>query len=194
MSRAMTTILRFVLGILLTTVGCGDRQRDATEEAINAAQAAINSVRAEAEKYVPDQLHAAERTLQSARDSLAKGDYSSALSGARDAANKARDLAISAAGTKEDWKKTWNDLNESLPKSMDQVKNRIDAYSHGARMPEGLDKDILEEAKKQYADLKQRWDNAKASAQQGNWGEAIQKSTGLQDAIAKLKEMLKIKQ
>jgi HEPN domain-containing protein len=189
----MNTRLCFVLGMLLTTVGCGDRQRDATEEAISAAQAAINSVRAEAEKYVPDQLHAAERTLQSARDSLARGDYSSALSSARDAANKARDLAISAAGTKEDWKKTWKDLNESLPKSMEQVKNRIDAYAHGARMPEGLDKDMLEEAKTQYADLKQRWDNAKASAQQGNWGDAIQKSTGLQDAIAKLKEMLQIK-
>ena len=194
MPRATKRMLWFVLGMALTLAGCGDRQRDATEEAINAAQSALNSVRAEAEKYVPDQLHAADRTLQSARDSLSKGDYSSALAAARDAANKARDMAVSAAGTREEWKKTWNDLNQSLPKSMEQVKNRIDAYSHGARMPEGLDKDMLEEAKKEYADLKQRWENAKAAAQQGDWGDAIQKSTGLQDAIAKLKEMLRIKQ
>jgi HEPN domain-containing protein len=187
-------MLLFVLGMALPIAGCGDRQRDATEEAINAAQSAINSVRAEAEKYVPDQLHAAERTLQSARDSLVKGDYSSALAAARDAADKARDTAISAAGTKQDWKKTWNDLNESLPKSMDQVKNRLEAYSHGARMPEGVDKDMLQEAKRQYAALKQRWEDAKASAQQGNWGDAIQKSTGLKQAIAKLREILGIKQ
>jgi HEPN domain-containing protein len=187
-------MLWFVLGMAVMLAACGDRRRDATEEAINAAQSAINAVRADAEKYVPEQLHAAERTLQSARDALSKGDYSSALASARDAANKARDMAVSAAGTKEEWKKTWNDLNQSLPKSMDQVKNRMDAYSHGARMPEGLDKDILEEAKKEYADLKQRWENAKASAQRGDWGDAIQKSTGLQDAIAKLKEMLRIKQ
>ena len=194
MPRATKGMLWFVLGMTLLLAGCRDRQRDATEEAINAAQSALNSVRAEAEKYVPEQLHAAERTLQSARDSLSKGDYRSALAGAREAANKARDMAVSAAGTREEWKKTWNGLNQSLPKSMEQVKNRIDAYSHGARMPEGLDKDILEETKKEYADLKRRWENAKASAQQGDWGEAIQKSTGLQDAIAKLKEMLRIKQ
>ena len=194
MPRATKRMLWFVLGMALTLAGCGDRQRDATEEAINAAQSALNSVRAEAEKYVPDQLQGAERTLQSARDSLSKGDYSSALAAARDAAKKAQEMAVSAAGTREEWKKTWNDLNQSLPKSMEQVKNRIDAYSHGARMPEGLDKDMLEEAKKEYADLKQRWENAKAAAQQGDWGDAIQKSTGLQDAIAKLKEMLRIKQ
>lgn len=194
MARKTTPMMWFVLGIALMTGACGDRQKDATEEAINAAQSAINSVRAEAEKYVPEQLHAAETTLQSARNSLEKGDYGAALAGARDAANKARDIAVAAAGTKEEWKKTWNDLNESMPKSMDQVKNRIDAYSHGARMPEGLDKDVLEEAKKQYAELKQSWENAKAAAQQGNLGDAIQKSTGLRDAVAKLKAMLGIKQ
>lgn len=183
-----------IIGTALLVVGCGNAQRDAIEGAINAAQSAINAVRAEAEKYVPDQLRAAERTLQSARDSLVKGDYDSALTEAKEAANKARDVAVAAAGTKEQWRKNWNDLNESLPRSVDQIKNRIDAYSHGARMPEGMDKDVLEEAKKEYADLKEKWDSAKESARQGNLGDAIQKSTGLNQAIAKLKDMLRIKQ
>lgn len=183
-----------IIGTALLVVGCGNAQRDATEGAINAAQSAINAVRAEAEKYVPDQLRAAERTLQSARDSLVKGDYDSALTEAKEAANKARDVAVAAAGTKEQWRSNWNDLNESLPRSVDQIKNRIDAYSHGARMPEGMDKDVLEEAKKEYADLKEKWDSAKESARQGNLGDAIQKSTGLNEVIAKLKDLLRIKQ
>lgn len=183
-----------IIGTALLVVGCGNAQRDATEGAINAAQSAVNAVRAEAEKYVPDQLRAAEHTLQSARDSLVKGDYDSALTEAKEAASKAREVAVAAAGTKEQWRKNWNDLNESLPRSVDQIKNRIDAYSHGARMPEGMDKDVLEEAKKEYADLREKWDSAKESARQGNLGDAIQKSTGLNEAIAKLKEMLRIKQ
>jgi HEPN domain-containing protein len=183
-----------IAGAALLIIGCGNAQRDATEGAINAAQSAINAVRAEAEKYVPDQLRGAERTLQSARDSLAKGDYGAALAKAREAANKARDMAVAAAGTKEEWRKNWNELNESLPKSMDQIKNRIDAYSHGARMPEGMDKEVLEEAKKEYADLKEKWEKAKEYARQGQLGDAIQKTTGLNEAIAKLKAALRIKQ
>jgi HEPN domain-containing protein len=194
MRRKMSRRLWFLLGAALLMAGCGNRQKDATEEAINAAQSAINAVKVEAEKYVPEQLHAAEKTLQSARDSLVKGDYGSALAGARDAANKARDMALAAAGTKEEWRKNWNDLNQSLPKSMDQVKNRLDAYSRGARLPEGMDRDMLEEAKKQYAELKQSWENAKELARQENFGDAIQKATGLKEAVAKLKEMLGIKQ
>jgi uncharacterized protein YukE len=89
--------------------------------------------------------------------------------------------------------KTWNSLNDSLPKSMDQVKTKLEAYSKGARMPQGMDRDKLEAVKAQYAQLKQSWADAKASASQGNWGDAIQKATGINDLLAKLKEMLGIK-
>jgi hypothetical protein len=182
-----------VLGIALLVAACSGAEKDATEAAINAAQSAINAVRAEAEKYVPDQLQAAQNALQSARDELTKGDYKDALAAAQDAANKAKELAVTAAAKKDEFIKTWNSLNDSLPKSMDQVKTKLDAYSKGARMPQGMDKDKLEAAKAQYAQLKQSWADAKASASQGNWGDAIQKATGINDLLAKLKEMLGIR-
>jgi Domain of unknown function (DUF4398) len=182
-----------VLGIALLVAACSGAEKDATEAAINAAQSAINAVRDEAEKYAPDQLQAAQNALQSARVELTKGDYKNALSAAQDAARKAKDLAVTAAAKKDEFMKTWNSLNDSLPKSMDQVKTKLEAYSKGARMPQGMDRDKLEAAKAQYAQLKQSWADAKASASQGNWGDAIQKATGINDLLAKLKEMLGIK-
>jgi hypothetical protein len=89
--------------------------------------------------------------------------------------------------------KDWTSLAESMPKSMEQIKARLDAYSHGARMPEGMDKSELATAKDQYALLKQAWTDATAAARQGNLGDAKQKASGIKDMLAKLREMLGIK-
>jgi HEPN domain-containing protein len=172
---------------------CGGAEKEATEGAINGAQTAINAASSEAAKYVPDQLKSAQDTLRNAKDALAKGDYSAALSGAKDAAKKASDMVAAAAAKKQELMKDWTSLSASMPKSMEQIKARMDAYSHGARMPEGTDKSVLATAKDQYAQLKQAWADATAAAQSGNLGEAMQKAAGIKDMLAKLKEMLGIK-
>jgi predicted S18 family serine protease len=182
-----------LLGIALLAAGCGTAQRDATQAALNAAQSALNAVQADAAKYLPDQWQAAQATLQSAKDALAKGDYPAALSAAKDAANKARDLAVAASAKRDEWTKQWGDLSSSVPRSLDEVKNRLNAYSHGARMPAGMDKDQLAEAKAQYDRLKQSWSDATSAASQGKLGEAIKKALNVKDMLARLKEMLGIK-
>jgi hypothetical protein len=182
-----------VLGLVLLALGCGNAQKEATDAAISAAQTAINSVQDEAAKYVPDQLAAANGALQSARDALAKGDYRAALAAAKDAANKAEELAAAAAAKKTDWTQAWTSLNESMSKSMDTVKAKLDAYTKGARMPSGMDKEKLAEAKKQYDQLKQGWADASAAAAQGNLGEAMKKASTLKDILAQLMTLLGIK-
>ena len=182
-----------VLGAAMLLAACGGAEKEATEGAINAAQTAINAASSEAAKYVPDQLKSAQDTLQSAKNALTKGDYSSALSGAKDATKMASDLVGAAAAKKQELLKDWTSMAESMPKSMDQIKARIDAYSHGARMPEGMDKSVLATAKDQYDLLKQTWADASAAAQKGNLGDAMQKSSGIKDMLEKLREMLGIK-
>ena len=193
MAGKRTWVLCSVLGLALLLTGCDGAQKEATEAAINAAQTAINAVQSGAAKYVPDQLAAANSAIQSAKDALARGDYAGALSAAKDAATKAKEIATAAAAKKQEWTQAWNSFDESMPKSMDVVKSRIDAYSHGARMPAGMDKDKLAEAKTQYDQLKQGWADATAAATQGNVGEAVKKASGLKDMLARLKEMLGIK-
>ncbi|MGB9434249.1 MAG: hypothetical protein WBQ89_18535 [Candidatus Acidiferrum sp.] len=193
MATKTSWILCSVFGIALFVVGCGNAQKEATGAAINAAQAAINAAQGEAAKYVPDQLEAAQTALQTAKDALAKGDYQAALTAAQDAANKAKDLAAAAAAKKDEWTKDWAELSTSMPKSLDEVKNKLTAYSHGAHMPPGMDKTKLADAKTQYEQLKQSWADASASATQGNLGDALRKASNMKDILAKLKEMLGIK-
>jgi predicted S18 family serine protease len=193
MATKTSWILCALFGIALFVVGCGNAQKEATEAAINAAQAAINAAQGEAAKYVPDQLEAAQTALQTAKDAFAKGDYQAALTAAQDAASKAKDLAAAATAKKDEWTKDWAELSTSMPKSLDEVKNKLTAYSHGAHMPPGMDKTKLADAKTQYEQLKQSWADAAASATQGNLGDAMQKASNMKDVLAKLKEMLGIK-
>lgn len=182
-----------LLAMASLAAGCGTAQKDATQAAINAAQSALNAAKTQAAKYLPDQLQAAQATLQTAKDALAKDDYAAALSSAKDAANKARDLAVAAAAKRDEWTKQWADLSASMPKSLDEVKNRLNAYSHGAHMPAGMDKDKLADAKAQYDQLKQSWSDATSTASQGKLGDAIKKASNVKELLAKLKEMLGIK-
>ena len=182
-----------LLGMALVLAACGAAQKEAIDAAINAAQSAINAVQAEAAKYAPDQLQAAQSTLQNAKDELAKGDYKAALAAAQDAANKAKDLATAAAAKKDEWTKTWQETSASMPKSLNQVKARLDAYSHGARLPAGMDKSQLDDAKAKYEQLKQSWADAASAATQGNLRDAMSKMPSIQDMLAKLKDMLGIK-
>src|SRR6516162_5347348 len=182
-----------LLWLALILAACGGAQKEATEAALNAAQTALDTAQGEAAKYAPDQLQAAQAAMQSAREALAKGDYDGALSAARDAANKARDLTAAAAAKKEELTKTWMSLNQSAQKAMDEVKRRLDAYSHGARLPAGLDKSQLNDAKTQYEQLKRQWSEAAATAREGNLPEAIAKASIWKEGLAKLMDLLGIK-
>jgi membrane-bound lytic murein transglycosylase B len=122
-----------------------------------------------------------------------KGDYQAALTAAQDAASKAKDLAAAAAAKKEEWTNSWAGLSASMPKSLDQVKAKLDSYSHGAQLPKGLDKAKLADAKTQYDQLKQTWADASSAATQGNLADAMKKVAGAKDLLAKLMQVLGIK-
>jgi len=115
------------------------------------------------------------------------------LSAAQDASSKAKGLAAAAAAKKDELTKNWASVSESFPKSLDAVKKNWDACSHGAKMPAGMDKAKLADAKTQYDQLKQGWSDAAASFQQGNLLDAVNKTSVLKDGLAKLAEMLGIK-
>lgn len=193
MFRKVSWVLCAVMGIALLIAGCENKQKDQAQVSINNAQTALTAAQGEAAKYVPDQLQAAQTALQSAKDALAKGDYQTALTAAQDAESKAKALAGAAAAKKDEWTKQWTDLSTSVPKSLEEVKKKLDAYSHGAHMPAGMDKAKLADANTQYNQLKQTWADASAAQTQGNFADAMKKASDVQDGLAKLRETLGIK-
>ena len=180
------------LATALLLAGCTNAQKEATQAAVNAAQSALDTATSEAEKYAPEQLRAARTTLQNAKDALAKSDYQAALKAAQDALSKAKDLAPAVAAKKDELKKSWDSLNESVTKYLEAVKAKLDAYSRGARMPQGMDKTKLAEAKGEYARLKKEWADDSAEAARGALEDARQKGSILKDQLSKLMQELGI--
>jgi|HubBroStandDraft_2_1064218.scaffolds.fasta_scaffold98520_2 hypothetical protein len=183
-----------VLSLTVALAGCGgNAAKEATEAAVNAAQTAITGIQGEAAKYVPDQLSAAQNAIQAANTALAKGDLQTALTDAREAIDKAKVLESASAEKKDELTKDWSRFTQSFPKTLEAVHWRIEAYSHGAKLPAGLDQQILDDAKTQYASLKQGWSDAAATFQQGDLVAACQKASILKDALPKLMESLAMK-
>src|SRR5450432_3741911 len=151
--RESRLLLSVALGMVLLLGGCGSAQRDATEAAVNAAQRAVNSAQDAAEKYAPEQFKAAQEALQSAKDEVAKSDYQGALKSAEDAVQKARRAISEAGARKEEWSKDWKDLSASVPKTLNEAKEKVDAYEKKGKLPLGISSDQMDEAKAQYEKL-----------------------------------------
>ncbi len=185
-------VLVLTLGMAMLLASCGGAQREATEAAISAAQTAINAARGAAEKFVPEQTKAAQDALQGAKDALAKGDYAEALKDARDAAQKAKDAVTAATAKKAEWTDTWNNLSQSAPKTMSEVQAKLDAYKRNGKLPAGVDKAQMEDAKAQFDQLKQGWTDATTAYKNGNLADAVKKASVFKDGLQKLKELLGI--
>src|SRR5262245_6065062 len=171
----------------MVLVSCESADKAPATAAITAAQGAIDAVKGEAAKYVPDQLRTLESTLASAKASFEKQDYKAALASAQDVASKAKDLGAAAAAKKAELEKSWESLSGCLPKMAEAIKSRVDILSQSKKLPAGLDKDKLESAKAGLASLNQTWTEASAAFQAGNMTDAIAKA---QTAKAKAVEAM----
>jgi len=190
MKKRQVSWLAYVTGVALLLGACGNAQRDATEAAINAAQTAINSAQGTTDKFVPEQITAAQDTLQKAKEALAKGDYESALNGARDAAQKTRAAVNSAATKKEEWQKTWDNVRASAPRTLADIQIKMDLYKKYGRLPKGVGLEQMERAQAQFDQVKQDWTDALAAHKGGNFLDTAKKVSSFQEGLQRVKDLL----
>jgi hypothetical protein len=180
-----------VFGCLLFLAACSSDKGPA-EQAIKAAEDAFNAAKAEATKYVPDQAKAVEGAIKAAKDAFAKSDYTAALGAAKDLAAKAKDLASAAAAKKDELTKSWADLSGSVPKMVETIQGRVDALAKVKKLPAGLDKAKLDEAKAGLATLTQGWTEASEAFKAGSLADAIAKAKSVKEKAAGLMTALGI--
>ena len=102
MTVKQITIGVFASFALLT--GCEDAAKMGADAAIKTGEAAIGAVKADAEKYIPGDAKSLTDALAKAKDAFAKQDYAGALAGAKELAEKAKDLGPAAMKAKEQLK------------------------------------------------------------------------------------------
>jgi len=171
--------------LVLFAAACSSQQKPA-EEAIKAAEAAIDSAKGEAAKYIPDEVKGLQDQLQAAKDALAKKDYKAALSAAKDLPGKAKDLAAAAEAKKTELTKTWEEMSGSLPKMVEAIKSRVDVLSKTKKLPANIDKAKLDAVKAGLPELTQMWGDAQKAFSDGSLADAVSKATTLKDKAAEM--------
>jgi hypothetical protein len=166
--------------LLLLVVGCASDKKPA-EQAIKLAEDALSAVKAEAMKYVPDQVKAVEDAIKAAKDSFAKKDYKAALSAAKDLPAKAKELAAAAAAKKGELTNAWGEMSAGLPKLLDAIKSRVDILSKSKKLPANLDKAKFDGAKAGYEEATKVWTDATSAFGAGNLADAMAKAKAVKD-------------
>jgi hypothetical protein len=171
--------------LVLFAVACGSEKKPA-EEAIKAAEAAINAAKGEAVKYIPDQVKSLEDGLAAAKEAFAKKDYKAALNAVKDLPGKAKDLAAAAAAKKEELTKVWSEMSGGLPKMVEAIKSRVDILSKSKKLPANLDQAKFEGVKTGLPEVTQMWDDAQKAFSGGNLADAVSKAKTIKDKAVEM--------
>jgi len=178
MKKCFPVIALVVVGLFL--VACS-RDKGPAEAEIKAAEEALNSSKAEASKYVPDQVKSIEDALKASKDQFAKGEYTAALTSAKDLSTKAKELGPAAAAKKAEMTKSWEEMSGSVPKIVEDIKAKLDALAKSKKLPKNMDKAKLEGAKAALTEITQTWADAEKAFKDGNMADALSKAITVKD-------------
>ena len=171
--------------LVLFAAACASDQKPA-EEAIKAAEAAVNGAKVEAMKYVPDEVKGLEDGLKAAKNAFEKKDYKAAISAAKDLPGKAKDLAAAAAAKKTELTEAWKQMSGGLPKMVEAIKSRVDVLSQSKKLPANLDKAKFEEVKAGLPGVTQMWEDAQKAFSGGNLADAVSKAKTIKDKAVEM--------
>lgn len=180
------------LASLLVFAACS--QKDPAREAIAAAEDALNAVYEDAQKYVPERYAEVKAELDAARSAYNEERYAEAIEAVKDVPAEAEALAREAAAVRErrlsEMNADWARLSGSLPGRLASIGSRLDELAAMRRLPRGIDKQLLDEARAAHASALTAWNEASAAFTAGDLETAVGKardSEGMaQDLVARL--------
>lgn len=188
--RRILTSLVLVAAVAVLTTACS--QKGPAEEALKAADAAVTNAKGSVEKFVPDKWKALNDALKDAKDKFAKGDYPAALTAAQAIPGKATEAANAAKARKEEFTKTWTELEGSLAGAVKAAEEKVASVSAMKKLPKGLDKAKLEAAQAGLADVKKASEEATAAAKAGDVMAAIEKGTAAKQKAGEVVASLQV--
>jgi hypothetical protein len=178
--------------VSIVLVSACARGKGPAEIAIKGAEEAITTLKAEAVKYIPDEVRSLEGALAAAKDKFAKGDYKAATSEAQAIVDKAKGLVEVAKSKKEELARIWGTLSAGVPKMLAAVQSRVDILSKSKKLPANVTAEKLAEAKSGLAAAKDEWGKALASSTAGNAADAVSLANAVKGKAAKAMELLEL--
>lgn len=173
-------IVALILALLvaLSAAGCVN-QRDAAAEAVDDAAATLSALGADAARYAPEQAAAARAAVDRLKQRLRDGDTAGILAALPDVTTQLTALQAAATQRKrealdllERARSDWTRLAADLPPLLNSLQSRIDALARSGQLPAGVDRALLDRARKELESLKAQWAKALASFSAGRVPEA----------------------
>ena len=189
MKRNLVGVAITLLVSIIMLVACSSDKGPA-ELAIKAAEEAVNASKAEAAKYVPEELKSLEGALTAVKDKFANKDYKAAITEAQALTGKAKDLLGAANAKKEELTKSWTDLSEGLPKMVGAIQSRVDILSKSKKLPANLTAEKFTEAKSGLAAAQEEWGKAMESFKAGNIADAVSAANSVKVKAVSAMEIL----
>jgi hypothetical protein len=186
---------RILLAALAATIALAAcSQKDPAAEAIAAAENALNAVYEDADKYIPERYAEAKKGLEAARTAFNEERYADAIAAVRDVPAQAEALARDAAAAKEqriaELNADWARISGSLPELLAGIGGRLEELGNLRELPDGMDKQLLDEAKAALASARKAWEEAGAAHGRGDLEAAVATARGAegmaQDLIGRL--------
>jgi hypothetical protein len=178
--------------VAILFVACAN-QMEPAKNALDNINTTLNSVSADAQKYVPDQFAEAQTRVAALNASFERKDYAAVVAGAPAVLAKVNGLSGAAAAKKDEMAKTlgneWRSLAASVPKSLSAVQARIDDLSKTKHVPKDVD---LGAAKSGLADATSAWDKAQEAFKAGNPADAVTAAKDAQSKVASAAAALKL--
>lgn len=184
------TVSMIIAALMVLSLGACSGGKAPAEQAIKAAEDALNGVKAEASKYIPDQVKSAEGALNAAKESFTKKDYAAATAAANSVAAKAKELIAAAVAKKNELTKSWEELSGGLPKMLEAIKSRVEILSKSKKLPANLDKAKFEGAQIGLAEISKVWDDSNAAFKEGKLADALAKATAVKEKAAEIMSTL----
>ncbi|MEO8054384.1 MAG: hypothetical protein ABI768_04480 [Acidobacteriota bacterium] len=179
----MKNVLKMTALVLCCVALVACSQKGPAEAALTTAQTAVDGVKAEATRYVPDQARSLMASLTSAREAFDKGEYKMTLEVANAIPAKAKEAGAAAAAKKDELTKAFQDLSASVGPMIEQVKVKIDALSAMKKLPKDMDKAKLEAFKATLADIQKATVEAVETFKAGNLADAVAKGNAVKAKV-----------
>src|SRR5688500_6533886 len=185
-------IMVAALAAVLALAACS--QKDPAREAIDAAEEALNAVYEDAAKYLPERYAEVKADLDAARTAFGEERYADAIAAVKAVPAAAEALAKDSAAAREKHVSgldaEWARISESLPGLLAGIGGRIEELGQMRKLPEGMDRQLLDEAKAAFSSAQSTWGEAAATFGNGDVEGAVDKARAAegmaQDLVARI--------
>ena len=160
-----------VAGLALLAGACN---KGPAEEALASADQALAAVKADLERYAPNEFATLDDAIAKARAALAEGHYTDALRTAQQLPERIRAAAEATQASKQQLTGAWDEQAPALATSLQAIADRVTALAGASSLPRGLTAEALAGAKAELESVTREWNEATTAFQGGDVPRALQ--------------------